>query len=234
MSVIVTLQAYNEEQNIVPVIEQILDLGYQCIVVDDGSSDSTVQLSEAAGARVISHPVNLGQGHAVLTGFKVGMLHPECEIIIEMDADGQHDPHDLPVLVEKLRSGNVDIVVGSRILGSNQPNVSFLRGRLLPYYTAIVNRLTGYQLTDSMCGMRAFRCSSLKGVAALLDDMLEPQYLAAEMFIRFSRAGLEVDEVPVHVRDRTSGISYKGMFRYGIGVLKAIFRTMIDPKLSTK
>ncbi len=232
-SVVVTLQAYNEALNIEPVIKQILELGYKCVVIDDGSHDETIRISREAGASVVRHVVNLGQGFAVLTGLKVGVIDPDCEIVIEMDADGQHAPEDLPQFVEKMRNSDADIIVGSRILGTNQPNASFARKTLLPYYTHLVNWLTGFKLTDTMCGMRAFRTSSLARVEPVLDEMIEPQYMAAEMFIRFSREGFTVEEVPVHIRDRTSGTSYKGMIRYGLGVLKAIFKTLIDPKLGS-
>ena len=87
--------------------------------------------------------------------------------------------------------------------------------------------VTGYDLTDSMCGFRAFRVSSLRKVGHVLVDMQEPQYIAAEMFIRFSRAGLKVTEVPIDLSDRGSGLSYKGFIRYGWGVTRAILRTTL-------
>ena len=80
-----------------------------------------------------------------------------------------------------------------------------------------------------MCGFRAFRRDSLLKVFPVLDSILEPQYLAAEMFLRFARAGLTVGEIPITLKDRRSGHSYKGLARYGFGVLKAILKTMVDP-----
>jgi glycosyltransferase involved in cell wall biosynthesis len=231
MSVLVTLAAYNEERNVGRVVRDLRGLRYECIVVDDGSTDRTAQEALAAGAVVVSHATNLGQGDALLTGFKVCLLDSECEIIIEMDADGQHDPADVPRFVAKMRESGADIVVGSRILGSHQPNASRLRRIFLPYYTGLVNYLTGYTLTDAMCGFRAFRRDSLARIAPILNIMIEPQYVAAEMFIRFSRAGLCVTEIPIHLGDRTGGVSRKGAIRYGIGILRAISRTLLDPRL---
>ena len=83
-------------------------------------------------------------------------------------------------------------------------------------------------MTDALCGFRAFKKESLLKVAPLLDSMLEPQYVAAEMFIRFAKAGLRVEEVPIHLTNRSSGYSYKGTVRYGFGILKAISKTLID------
>ena len=227
MKVIVTLTAYNEADTIATVVSSVLQLGYECIVVDDGSSDGTAEIAKATGADVIRHIVNLGQGYAVLTSFKAA-LAKECSVIVEMDADGQHDPREIHKFLERLEKTGADIVVGSRVLGSNHPNAPFFRKTFLPHFTAVINRLTGYKMTDSMCGFRAFKKSSLLKVNHLLDAMLEPQYLAAEMFLRFSRVGLKVDEVPVHLQDRTSGQSSKGLARYGFGVLKAILKTIFD------
>ncbi len=227
MNVVVTLTAYNEARNIAGIIPTIRRMGYTCILVDDGSSDGTHELGERLGARVLKHGLNLGQGWAVLTSFKAA-LGEECDMIIEMDADGQHDPTEIPAFVEKMVETGADIVVGSRVLGANHPNAPFLRRVVLPYFTEMINRLTGYEMTDSMCGFRAFRKTSLTKIAPVLDSMLEPQYLAAEMFMRFAKAGLQVEEVPIHLNDRSSGQSYKGMVRYGLGVFKAISRTLAD------
>jgi hypothetical protein len=127
-----------------------------------------------------------------------------------------------------MRAGHYDIVVGSRRLGSNQSSAPFFRKTFLPVYTWIINKLTGYEMTDAMCGFRAFRCSSLERVSQILDTLIEPQYMASEMFIRFARAGLTVSEVPINMRDRGSGSSYKVFIRYGFGVLRAIIRTLLD------
>ena len=163
----------------------------------------------------------------MLTSFKAA-LKTGCDIIIEMDADGQHDPAEIPRLIDRMKETGADIVVGSRILGSDYDGAPFFRKTFLPHFTWIINRLTGYHMTDAMCGFRAFKTKSLSGVAHLLDEMLEPQYIAAEMFIRFSRAGLRVEEVPIKLSERKSGHSYKGLVRYGFGVLKAISKALAD------
>ena len=221
--VVAVMAAYNEAKNIEFVINGIIEQGYGCIVVDDGSVDNTSEIARAAGAKVLRHHTNLGQGYGLLTGFKAAMME-SVDLIIEIDADGQHDPKEIPIFVQEIIERNSDIVVGSRILGSNHDDAHILRRIFLPYFTAIINIITGYNMTDAMCGFRAFRAPSLRKVSHLLNNMLEPQYLAAELFIRFSRAGLTVSEVPVNLHNRASGSSYKGIFRYGYGVIKTIFR----------
>ena len=225
MKVVVTIGVLNEEENICKVLERIPQ-GYDVLVVDDGSSDSTVTVAKQYGAKIISHLTNLGQGFAVITSFKAALLN-DYDIIVEMDGDGQHDPLEIPKFITKMEKTGADIVVGSRVIGTNYDKAPFFRKTFLPYFTWIINKLTGYNMTDSMCGFRVFKVSSLQRVAHILDDMLEPQYIAAEMFLRFSKEGLMIEEVPINLRDRGFGLSYKGLFRYGWGVTRAIIRTLM-------
>lgn len=227
MKVVVTLTGLNEARNIGNIVKTIKDQGYECILVDDGSTDKTSEIAKSMGAKVIKHCINLGQGFAVLTSFKAAIME-DCDIIIEMDADGQHNPMEIPVFLEKFKETDADIVVGSRILGSNHPNANYFRKTFIPHFTWVINFLTGYRLTDALCGFRAFRKKSLVHAAPLLDSMLEPQYIAAEMFIRFARLGLKVTEVSIHLEDRLTGRSHKGFLRYGFGIIKAITKTLID------
>ncbi len=228
MTVIVTLAAYNEAQVIGPVVGEIVGLGYGCIVVDDGSTDNTAATAKAHGAAVVRHHINLGQGHAILTGIAAAMLDPECEIIVGMDADGQHAPSEIAVFVDRLRSTKADLVVGSRVLGASAQNNHFLRRAFAPFYTAVINRMTGLHLSDALTGFRAWRRSSLDGILDVLESMLEPQYLTSEMLFRLTRAGFIVDEVPVHIRDRLHGASHKGLLRMGVGIIRAILKAAVS------
>ena len=234
------ITAYNEAQNLGPLMERMAEVGRQwnpitTIVVDDGSSDDTVAVAREHGCLVAVHPVNLGQGYALLTGFKLALMYcPDDGYIVELDGDGQHDPIFIPRLVHHLAEQKVDIVVGSRILGSNYHNAPFFRRTMLPYYTKAINRITGYDLTDTMCGFRGFKAGSLRRMSAVLDRMLEPQYIAAEMFMRFSHAGLTISEAPIDLQDRTSGKSRKGFIRYGVGVLRAMCKAWLDQNYRRK
>ena len=230
METVVTLAAYNEAKNIGSLVRKIVGQGFTCVVVDDGSSDATATIAAAEGARVVRHAINLGQGHALLTGLKVAIKQRGCEFVVEMDADGQHRPEEIPAFVQKMRETHADVVVGSRILGAASRNAPLIRRAMLPYVTWCINKLSGYELTDSMCGFRAFRRESLSRVLPVLDAMLEPQYIAAEMFIRFGRIGFSIVEIPVHIDQRSSGMSTKGMLRYGTGVLKSAVRAVIEAR----
>ncbi len=223
----INIAAYNEAKNLAPVVERARAHG-KVFVVDDGSTDDTAAVASRAGATVLRHPFNLGQGSAIITGFKAALAEG-VDIVINMDADGQHNSEEIPVLAEKMSQGSADIVVGSRILGATHADAPLARRLFLPGLTAVINLLTGFKMTDSMCGFRAFRADSLKRALPVLDEMLEPQYLSAEMFIRLSRLGFTVEEVPVHLKDRTTGASTKGMFRYGVGVSRAILGALLTP-----
>ncbi len=232
-SVIVTLAAYNEARSIGPVVREIVRLGYRCIVVDDGSTDQTSEIAAANGAEVARHHANLGQGHAILTGIDCAMLDPSCEIIVSMDADGQHAPEEIALFVDQLTSGHADLVVGSRVLGSPARKNSLPRKVFAPFYTWMINRMVGLELTDALTGFRAYRRRSLDQVADVLNNMLEPQYLTSEMLFRFRRSGFNFEEVPVHIRSRTHGVSHKGMFRMGFGILRAMVRAAFAPDART-
>ncbi len=224
--VAVFITAFNEERTIGEIIALIND-SYDVYIIDDGSSDTTADIAREKGAYVISHPVNLGQGMAVLTAFKV-LSSFDYDIIIEIDGDGQHDPREIDAFVTEMNSNTYDIIAGSRILGSNYKEAPFFRRFFLKPLTMVINVLSGYCLSDSMCGFRAFRGASLARVSYLFDDMIEPEYIASEMWIRFAQAGLTVGNLPIHLADRRYGISYKGLFRYGWGVFATIVRTKLE------
>lgn len=226
--VLVKLSVYNEARNLAAVLKAMpayVDL----LVVDDGSEDDTALIAVRHGAKVIRHPVNLGQGAADITGFQYAFRR-NYDSIVEMDGDGQHDPRDIPAFLKALDESGADIVTGSRVLGSNHPANSRLRRFFLPHFTRLVNHLTDFRLTDALCGFKAYRAKKLKEHADVLEKVLEPQYIASELYIRLARRGFTVAEIPIHIDLRDSGMSTKGNFRYGIKILKSIFRTWIMGK----
>lgn len=225
----VVIAVLNEAQIIGSVLQKMPE-DIDIIVVDDGSTDDTAQIATTFGAKVVRQTINLGQGIALTTGFMAALMH-DYEIIIEMDGDGQHDPHDIPRFVRALQETGCDLVVGSRRLGSSYEGEPFFRRQFLPTLTSVINLFTGYRLTDSMCGFRAFRASSLRRCHSVLRETTGRQYVAAEWFIKFSKAGLTVAEIPVHLEKRQHGISYKGLVRYGWGVMRSIVRGIMWPNV---
>jgi len=204
--VLVKMAAFNESANIVAVLQAMPD-NVDVLVVDDGSSDDTAALAATAGAMVARHEINLGQGLADLTGFMLA-FDLGYEIVVEMDADGQHDPADIPAFVAMLDSrADLDLVVGSRILGCQEGQVCPLRKTFLPHYTKMINWASGFRLTDGLCGFKAYRVASLR-----------------------RRAGLSLAEIPVRIMERRHGKSRKGTLRYGFAVAWVILRAFLAAK----
>jgi glycosyltransferase involved in cell wall biosynthesis len=224
--VAIFLTAYNEAMIISDIIDNI-NKSYSVFVIDDGSKDNIVEVCRARGANVISHLINLGQGNAVITMFRLATLL-DYDYIIHMDADGQHNPKEIYKFIDKIQETGADIVAGSRVLGSNYKGAPVARRLFLSPLTWVLNRLTGYNISDSMCGFRAFRTEALRKVEHFFDDMVEPEYLASEMWIKFAKAGLTATEVPITLAGRKHGFSYKGLFRYGWGVVTTIIRSKMD------
>jgi glycosyltransferase involved in cell wall biosynthesis len=218
--------AYNEANVIGDVLDRVAK-GIDIYVIDDGSVDNTIQVCKQRGVRVIRHPVNIGQGNAVITMFKLA-VQTDYQYIAVLDADGQHDASEIPRFIEALEESGADIAQGSRVIGQNYKKAPWARKAFLGPLTYFLNRLTGFQLTDSMCGFRAYRVHSLKKIQHIFNDFKEPEYMASEVWIKFSRAGFSVVEVPIALSERKYGISYKGLFRYGWGVISTILRSRLD------
>jgi len=219
---VVTITVYNESEVIEDVLKKIPE-GIDIIVVDDGSTDGTPEIvSKFKKVKLIQHPINLGQGSAVVTSF-IAAVGEDYDTIIEMDGDGQHDPLEIPKFVEALK--NTDIVVGSRYKGTSY-KAPLYRRIGIPFFTSIVNFVTNYKLTDSMCGFRAFKKEALEKFCYNLDQ--SAQYIAPEIFIKASKANLTVKEIPVNVYERSYGSSWKGAIRYGMGLIKTIIKTILE------
>jgi glycosyltransferase involved in cell wall biosynthesis len=222
----VFVTAYNEEKVIGDVLS-LINGSYDVFLIDDGSDDKTAEIARNHGAEVISHPINLGQGMAVITAFEL-LAEKDYDIVIEMDGDGQHDPREISKLVDKMQETGADIVAGSRVLGSNYKGAPLARKVFLSPLTWVLNRLTGYKISDSMCGFRGFRGGSLARVRHLFGDMLEPEYIASEMWIKFAKSGLTAVDVPITLSGRRQGYSYKGLYRYAWGVISTTIRSKLD------
>lgn len=188
----VVIAAYNEGAVIADVVDGVGREGWSVVVVDDGSRDETATAARAAGATVVRHAVNLGQGAALQTGIDFA-LRRGARHIVTFDADGQHAVEDIPKLVAAL--DDADIALGSRFLGNVE---GATRQRLMLLRTAVLmsNRLSGLQLTDAHCGLRAFRAEIAPHLRITQNRMAH----ASELLRKTKRAGVRVVEVPCTVR----------------------------------
>jgi glycosyltransferase involved in cell wall biosynthesis len=185
--------AYNEATTIGRVVAELGRAGHQVVVVDDGSGDGTRHIAAAAGANVVVHPVNLGQGAALQTGIDFALAQG-ADLLITFDADGQHRVSDIPILVEALRRERADFALGSRFLGQTY-NLPTLRRWVLHAATIFTRLTTGLRLTDSHNGLRAL---TRKGAAAIRLRQNRMAH-ASEILVEIAHSGLRYVEVPVTI-----------------------------------
>jgi glycosyltransferase involved in cell wall biosynthesis len=192
-SIWVVIAAYNEATVIAAVIGDLERAGYRVVVVDDGSSDLTARVAAAAGAVVVKHPINLGQGAGLQTGIEFALLEG-ADIIVTFDGDGQHRASDIPGLIDALDTQNADFALGSRFLGAslNQP----LSRRLMLVAATWFTRLTtGLRVTDTHNGLRAMTRRGASRIRLLQNRMAH----ASEILHQIAESGLKYVEAPVTI-----------------------------------
>jgi glycosyltransferase involved in cell wall biosynthesis len=216
--VIALIPAFNEERFIGSLVLQALQFVDQVIVVDDGSNDRTRRIAERAGALVIHHTTNQGKAAAVNTGFKaLRNLAPRA--VVMLDGDGQHNPEDIPAVIEPILAGTADIVVGSRFL-SIRNDIPLYRQIGQHGLTMTTNLTSGVWLTDSQSGFRALSCRAIERLFFLQRGFSiesEMQFLALEHKLR-------VVEVPINVIYAEP--PKRNPFQHGVQVLNGILRLM--------
>ncbi|MFN2442046.1 MAG: glycosyltransferase family 2 protein [Thermoanaerobaculia bacterium] len=189
----IVMAAYCEDAAVGETVRGLRTRYSNVIVVDDGSPDQTATEALEAGAMVLRHVVNRGQGAALQTGIDHA-LQMGARYIVTFDADGQHSVADIPLLLEPLRSGRCDVVLGSRFLRSAQiptPRKLVLKAGVI--FTRIVS---GIRVTDTHNGLRAFTREAAERIEIRLDRMAH----ASELLDQIGRSDLRWIEVPVEVR----------------------------------
>ncbi|WP_417229652.1 glycosyltransferase family 2 protein [Thermophilibacter sp.] len=202
MRVLAVIPAYNEEESIVPTMEEFLktDTGCDYVIINDGSSDNTESICRQHGYNVISHPTNLGLTAGFQTGVKYALAN-DYDAVIQFDSDGQHVPSYIRPMVEKMERDGADIVIGSRFVKRKKSfSARMIGSRLI---TTSIKLTTGKTIADPTSGMRLFNRSTMEEFAKRFDFGPEPDSVAYLM-----RKGAKVSEVQVHMRDRAAGESY--------------------------
>ena len=220
---VVVIPAYQEAGSIGFVLEamprSVCGRPLATIVIDDGSRDDTLELARKAGALAVRSPVNRGGGAALRMGFDIARAHG-AEIVVTMDADGQHLPSEIERLVAPIIHGSMDFVIGSRILGRREKD-SLVRYLGIHVFNAVIRLLTAVKITDCSNGFRAFRVSELSRV-----QLRQDQFHASELIIDAAKKGIRIGEAPVTVKRRLSGQSKKGRsWRYGLAFARTIIKT---------
>lgn len=223
MKVLIIIPAYNEEDSLPSVLDNLsrLDLALDVLVVDDGSSDNTRNAAMQHNAKVISLPFNLGIGGAVQTGYIYAREHG-YDAAVQVDADGQHSPQDIPNLLEELQKCEADIVGGSRFLpGSGSYACSLPRRMGIFYFSWLLSLVLRHRVTDPTSG---FRAANKKAISLFAQDY-PSDYPEVDSLVMLCRSGLSSMEVPVKMESRQGGrssISFFGAFYYMIKVTLSI------------
>lgn len=225
---IIIIPAFNEEKRIAGVIQSIKNAvpDVEILVVNDGSRDETAFEARRAGAVVVSHPFNMGYGAAIQTGYKYAR-DKGYDYLVQLDADGQHDPSCIPALLAPVVNGDADIAIGSRFLG-NSYRPPFTRRVGMAIFRKIVSLVTGTSVTDTTSGFQAFNREIILFFAT---DIFPVDYPDADMLIMLHRAGFRMIEIPVRMFENCEGKSMHSglkplyyMFKMLLSILVTLLR----------
>lgn len=190
----VVIPMYNEGAVVADVVRQVRERFPYVVCIDDGSSDDSAEHARAAGAYVIAHPVNLGQGAALQTGFDWALHDPQMTEVVTFDADGQHNLDDAFAMVQKLRSERLDVVIGSRFL-DDRTNMSTSKRAVLRLATMYMRLTSGMELTDAHNGLRVLNRDILQRMRLEQNRMAH----ASEIVDKLGDMKVRWAEYPTHV-----------------------------------
>jgi len=225
-SVSVIIPMFNEERTVGDVITRTkntlekLKLPYEVIVVDDGSVDRSLEISQAKEANVLRE-THEGKGHAIRSGFKWA----KGNIIVTLDSDGSHKPEEIPLILQCIMEDKVDFAIGSRFLNAEAnkakiPRLNRLGNRI---FNSLIGLLTGVKISDSQSGFRAIRSAIIKKM-----ELNSKGYeVESEMLIKALKMGARVAEVPITFEQRTVGKSRLDPIKDGIRILNSIITSYL-------
>ncbi|HEX2926650.1 MAG TPA: glycosyltransferase family 2 protein [Ruminiclostridium sp.] len=204
MKSLIIIPAYNEQDNILDVIDDIERNAAGChyIVINDGSTDKTNRILMDNHISHLNLPVNIGIGGAVQTGYKYAFENG-YDVVVQFDGDGQHKAAFIPQMISALEEGKSDIVIGSRFLNKKGYQSTFVRRLGIKYFSFLIWLLSGIGITDSTSGFRA--CN--RKVIELFSENYPQDYPEPESIMILKRKSLKIKEVPVEMKKRSNGKS---------------------------
>lgn len=218
--ILICIPAYNEAESIGPIIKRAANYGSQVIVYDDGSVDDTAKVAKHAGAIVISSPKNSGYGAAIKTLFAAARER-NADIMVTIDSDGQHNPDEIPQIIDPIIEGGTDIVIGSRYLGEKNKQIN-----KVPSYRSLgiktitrVTQVASYsRLTDAQSGFRAYSKNVLSKIRLSEKGMA----ISTEILLKAREENFILREVPISIDYDVKDPSSHNPVSHGAGVLYSL------------
>ena len=215
MRTLIIIPAYNEELTIGSVVALARKYG-DVLVVDDGSSDRTSEIAQKAGAVLIRHDSNRGKGAALGTGFEYA-LSKNYDVVVTLDGDGQHNPDEIPLILEPIVRGEADLVIGSRYLNGSRKKIPLYR-RIGLWVLNKGTQMAAEVNVDSQSGFRAITRRALRTLNLNSTDYS----IETDMVVKARDAGIRIAEVPINVRYDVPKRHKKNPLSHGLGVLASI------------
>lgn len=229
---LLVIPALNEASSISGVLQRVRRSGaaVDILVVDDGSKDDTAAIARQNGAAVVSHPFNLGYGAALQTGYKFADRRG-YRFVVQMDADGQHDPSDIPRLLAPVRRGEADLVIGSRFVEASDYHMGSVRSAARRFFAALLVALGGPQIADPTSGLQAL---SRRVFRFCCSDFFPNDFPDIDVLLLLHRQGFRIHEVPVHMAPspperRTMHAGLRALY-YPYKMLLSTLRSRLTPR----
>jgi len=221
--VLIIIPAYNEESTILKTIQLINEYtGFDYIVIDDGSIDSTLNILIKNNIQHISLPVNLGIGGAMQTGYKFAW-RMGYEYAVQLDADGQHNPLEVNKLLETIQEGDFDMVIGSRFLEVTSYKGSFTRRLGIYYFYYLLKFISGIEVNDPTSG---YRIANRKVIHMFAQDY-PVDYPEVEVLVKLAKKKFRIKEIKAEMNDRQGGVSSISNSRGVYYMIKVTFFSLI-------
>lgn len=221
--VVACIPAFNEEKTIARIVILSQRHTDKVIVCDDGSTDMSGAIVERLGAVLIRHDQKRGYGAAIRSLF-IGAKKIDADVIVSLDADGQHDPHEIPKLIEPIVAGSADIVIGSRFLDEKNEAVPRYRRLGINLITKLTGAVSTVSTSDAQSGFRAYSRKALELLAINEDGM----GVSAEILLKAKEKELKIIEVPILCRYKGLETSSHNPLSHGASVVMSIFRSIVE------